>query len=75
MVGKIVGQAGIQTHNPWIDNPRRYRLSYRFLNQDSTFDQEDILKVFTICLPRFSSDQNQRNICAKLFSNQASTAP
>ena len=29
IVGKKVGRAGIRTHNPWIDNPRRYRLSYR----------------------------------------------
>ena len=28
-VRKSVGQAGIQTHNPWIDSPRHYRLSYR----------------------------------------------
>ena len=28
-VGKKVGRSGIQTHNPWIDSPRRYRLSYR----------------------------------------------
>ena len=28
-VGKNVGRAGIRTHNPWIDSPRRYRLSYR----------------------------------------------
>ena len=26
---KEVGRAGIRTHNPWIDSPRRYRLSYR----------------------------------------------
>ena len=29
IVGKKVGRAGIRTHNPWIDSPRRYRLSYR----------------------------------------------
>ena len=28
-VGKNVGRAGILTHNPWIDSPRRYQLSYR----------------------------------------------
>ena len=28
-VWKNVGRAGIQTHNPWIDSPRCYRLSYR----------------------------------------------
>ena len=32
-VGKKVEGAGIRTHNPWIDSPRRYRLSYR----DSTW--------------------------------------
>ena len=29
IIGKKVGRAGIQTHNPWIDSPRRYQLSYR----------------------------------------------
>ena len=29
IVGKKVGRAGIRTHNPWIDSPRRYWLSYR----------------------------------------------
>ena len=29
ILGKKVCRAGIQTHNPWIDSPRRYRLSYR----------------------------------------------
>ena len=29
IVGKKVGHTGIRTHNPWIDSPRRYRLSYR----------------------------------------------
>ena len=29
IVGKKVGRAGIRTHNPWIDSPRRYRLRYR----------------------------------------------
>ena len=29
IVGKKVGRAGIRTHIPWIDSPRRYRVSYR----------------------------------------------
>ena len=29
IIGKKIGRAGIRTHNPWIDIPRRYRLSYR----------------------------------------------
>ena len=28
IVGKKVGRAGIQTHNPWIDSPRRYRAQH-----------------------------------------------
>ena len=41
-VGMKVGQAGIRTHNPWIDSPRGYRLSYR----DSTeFNDKFIIRV------------------------------
>ena len=29
IIGKNVVRAGIRTHNPWIDSPRHYRLSYR----------------------------------------------
>ena len=29
LVWKKVVWAGIQTHNPWIDSPHRYRLSYQ----------------------------------------------
>ena len=32
-VGKIVSRVWIQTHNPWIDNLRCYRLSYMSLAQ------------------------------------------
>ena len=53
-VGKKVGRAGIQIHNPWIDSLHRYLLSYRgspFATMFSTFSQSLSIQLqrFSIC--------------------------
>ena len=46
-VGKNFGRAGVRTHNPWIDNPRRYRLSYlgsaRWITPQASVSQSSLL--------------------------------
>ena len=76
---RISCRAGVRTHNPWIDSPRRYRLSYRsnLLLQQSTFEiivTKAFIEQFFFILKQLCSIKYIFKVIFALFMFTASSA-